>query len=569
MKIQSIRWKNLLSTGGRWTKIILDDHKTTLVLGKNGSGKTTLLDAISFGLFGKPFRKIRKPQLVNSINNKDCVVEIVFQVGQHEFLVRRGIKPDIFEIYKNGEMIKQNSDVRDYQAEFEKYILKCNHKTFCQIVIMGSAAFTPFMALSTPDRRLVIEDLLDLEVFSRMRDLLSKKKNDLDNDLYDTEKKRDLAKQKYELTEKHLKEQEVNKEALISEKESRLHKLFEEAKEHKKNIELFDIQLEQLEELYDKPSKKINQHHQKLKDLENQLQHKIYDIEHQIEFFYSHKTCPTCKQEIREEFKEPLVKEKRTEVAKVQEGLEQIKKKIDASNEKVQSMGKLLFEIQEKVKEKHSEIHRLDHNNFLTREIEKEIQSIRNKIVEDSFEKLEDIKKDLEKVAEQLATLSDDKTVIAYATSLLKDTGIKSRIIRQFIPVINQLIQKYLADLDFFVEFTLDDQFKETIKSRHRDTFSYDNFSEGEKVRLNLAILFAWRDIARLRSSVNVNLLVFDELFDSALDSEGIDDISRILQNLTNDNVVIISHRDQISERFDRVIQFKKTSNFSRMEVNS
>ena len=562
--LKKVRWKNFLSTGNQWTEIDLCSHKTTLIVGRNGSGKSTLLDALFFVLLNRPFRNINKPQLINSINNKDCVVELEFELNKYEFKVIRGIKPNIFEIYQDGKLITEDSDRRDYQKAFERYILKIRPKTLEQVIALGSAVFIPFMALPTPQRRAIIEDLLDLEVFTKMNKLLKDKLDNAVVKLKEKENEKYLLDERHKLTEGHLTKVSQSKETQIA-----------NHLENLKNIDQNIIQLTDdfikiqdhlmLLEKHFEPLPVLQKRREEITDIRSELAQKTRILNKELLFFEKNQSCPTCHQNIDEQFRETIVDKDKQKIKELENAVAILNEKltgVDKQLDKIEETRKQHQSVTSNFIQKKTEIRNLTANK---NNIEKEIEKIKEEDFTADFSQLNEIKEKLLEAEKAIFDLADDRTILDFAAVLLKDSGIKAKIIKTFLPVINQLIQKYLAALDFFVEFHLDEEFNETILSRHRDNFSYASFSEGEKTRLNLAILFAWRAVAKLRSSINCNLIIFDEVLDS-LDSEGVDDILQALDLTTNDNIVIISHKEsQISDRFSRVIKFEKVMNFSRI----
>ena len=557
-----------MSFGNEWTEIDLDKTATTLVVGKNGSGKSSgILDTISFALFNKPFRNITKPQLTNSISSKQCLVELYFTANGYEFLVRRGQKPTVFEIYKDGELLNQTADNRDYQDAFEKYILKVNHKTFCQIVMLGSAIFTPFMALPAAARRSVIEDLLDLQIFTIMNQLLGKRYKEVEELFNKHNAQEKVLVERKTLLEEHIKKNQVNRDELVQQK-------FKQIGEHAQSIvqaqhEIVQINFE-MEQLLESVSHQpeVESRERKITKLRHQLGQKRTMTNSDVSFLEQNKDCPTCKQVIETEFKNKTIKEKRAHVDELSNAL----KKLETEKDTVQKQKEDIEDILKQIQFFNGQLRALDANagtwQGYIEQLKREIHALNADTSEVDVTKLEDTKKELEEVNKELAELKTKEQLMDYATTLLKDSGIKSKIVKTFIPVINQLINKYLASLDFFVEFSLNEQFEEKILSRFRDEFSYESFSEGEKMRLNIAILFAWRALAKLRGSIDCNLIILDELLDGSLDDEGLSDVIVLLRGLTSDeNVFIISHKDKLADApFDRVLHFKKVSNFSRIE---
>jgi len=561
-----IRYKNFLSTGNAFTELELDKSSTTLIIGENGAGKSTILDALSFVLFNKPFRKVNKGQLINSITRKELQVEVEFTIGQNRYHVIRGVKPNLFEVYMNGKLLNQSSDVRDYQEILEKQILKINHKSFCQVVVLGSASFVPFMQLPTGQRREIIEDLLDLQIFTTMNVLLKQKAAENVNDIWKSEKDKDLVEEKIKLVREHMAEIQKNSEKLIKEKRERLKSTDDEiAKFIDKKFEI-DRDIEELGTKIldeDAMSKRVN----KVNRLKHQLEAKIANLNNDIEFLNNHENCPTCQRNIDEGFKAESIDKKNDNIAEVSAGLTQLSAEYDKVNTRITEIMEIHAEINTKRMELHRVLTKISSLEEYKSQIQEEIDSIKVTEKDKDTSKLDELILDLENTKQQIIKLSEDQVLYQAAGVLLKDGGIKSRIIKQYIPIINKLISKYLSAMDFFVQFELDENFNETIKSRYRDEFSYASFSEGEKMRINLAVLFTWRAVAKLRNSVNTNILIMDEVFDSSLDASGTEEFMKILNQLTNDaNVYIISHKtDQIVDKFDNVIKFEKHKNFSKM----
>jgi DNA repair exonuclease SbcCD ATPase subunit len=561
-----IRYKNFLSTGNAFTELELDKSSTTLIIGENGAGKSTILDALSFVLFNKPFRKVNKGQLINSITRKDLQVEVEFTIGQNRYHVIRGVKPNLFEVYMNGKLLNQSSDVRDYQEILEKQILKINHKSFCQVVVLGSASFVPFMQLPTGQRREIIEDLLDLQIFTTMNMILKQKAAENVNDIWKAEKDKDLVEEKIKLVREHMAEIQKNSEKLIKEKKERLKSTdFEISKFIEKKFEI-DRDIEKLSEKIldeDAMSKRVN----KVSKLKHQLEAKIANLNNDIEFLNNHENCPTCQRNIDEGFKAESIDKKNENIAEVSAGLSQLTAEYDKVNSRISEIMEIHSDINAKRMELHRVLTKISSLEEYKAQIQEEIDSIKVTEKDKDTSKLDELVLDLENSKQLIVRLSEDQVLYQAAGVLLKDGGIKSRIIKQYIPIINKLISKYLSAMDFFVQFELDENFNETIKSRYRDEFSYASFSEGEKMRINLAVLFTWRAVAKLRNSVNTNILIMDEVFDSSLDASGTEEFMKILNQLTNDaNVYIISHKtDQIVDKFDNVIRFEKHKNFSKM----
>lgn len=563
---KTVKWKNFLSTGNSFTEIQLDKRSSTLIVGENGSGKSTMLDAICFGLFGKPYRNINKPQLVNSINGKQCLVEIEFSIGKKNYKVIRGIKPTIFEIWVNGEMIDQSSASRDYQKFLEDGILKLNYKSFTQIVILGSASFTPFMQLPAAARREVIEDILDIKIFSSMNVVLKEKINLLKDKIKDVESKISIAKNKAEVQQEYIKNLEDDREARLENINDKISEASKEIESKKKVIDDIltkkEILLTEVQEL-DDITEQINDIVHEMKNFES-LSKKI---EKEISFYHDNDTCPKCKQGIEHDFKEHIVEEQKEELLSVEEQLNNIKQtKNDLTHRlnEIKKVSEKISLLNNDISNAKSEVNSSE--RYIQR-LELEKADLKQKVgnIETEKEKLKMLAKETVSIIKEKGELSETYDYYEIATLLLKDSGIKTRIIKQYLPVINKLVNKYLTAMDFFVQFTLDEKFKEIIKSRYRDDFSYQSFSEGEKQRIDLALLFTWRTIAKLKNSASTNLLILDEVFDSSLDSAATDYVMTLLNTLGDGtNVWVISHKgDQLFDKFQNVVRFIKKKNFS------
>ena len=561
-----VRYKNFLSTGNIFTEIDLGGHATTLIIGENGAGKSTFLDAITFALFGKPFRNINKPQLVNSINEKDCTVEIEFKIGKVAYKIIRGIKPNVFEIYVDGALLNQDAKAKDYQDYLEKVILKMNYKSFTQIVILGSTNFTPFMQLSAADRRTVIEDLLDIQIFSSMNVIVKNKLHGLKDEAAQLKIQIDNTKDKIELHKKHLDELKKNTKELVDakkqevvENKASLSTLENEATT--KEVEIDNLVNETADE--ETNTKKF----QKLNNLEAKIEGNIQKLEKDIEFYSVNSTCPTCDQAINN--KEEKVHTCNNKITELTEGLTKLKEESDAVLQRINN----IKATQKQLKSLEQDLVRINTSRMQVRKyvkkLEDEITEIENKpAMSDEFKaQSKTLLNALQAFNEKRKEVSEQTQNYDIVAQLLKDGGIKSKIIKQYVPIINKLVNKYLAAMDFFVNFNIDEEFKETIKSRHRDDFSYENFSEGEKKRIDLALLFTWRSVAKLKNSVNTNLLIFDEVFDGSLDINGTEEFMKLI-NMMNEgtNVFVITHKsDQMVDKFKHTIRFGKVKNFSQM----
>lgn len=563
---KSVKFKNILSTGNALTEINLDTHKSTLIVGENGAGKSTMLDAVCFALYGKPFRKINKPQLINSINQKELYVEVNFNIGANSYCVKRGIKPNLFEIWKNGELLNQDAAARDYQAYLEENIIKMNFKSFGQVVVLGSSTFVPFMQLPAQQRREIIEDLLDIQIFSTMNVLLKERSAEnkkqivtLDHELELTQTKIDSAKSHNESIRK-LRETEVNK---LKEK---LKTQLEFIETEKQNIDvLIDVVKDKTDSISDKQSSKAMQ--KKIEGLMNELNNKLSKLRKDIQFYEDHDNCPTCRQGIEHGFKAQTVEKNTATINEIETAKVELQNRLDSVEKRLTEISEVETEISSlnlKMSE-HNANYKMSVNTC--KAIKDELEDAEKQVEKVDDAMINDLTKQYKDVTKQLEIAYDEKETIAAAGSILKDGGIKTRIVKQYIPVMNKLINKYLASMDFFVDFQLDENFNETIKSRFRDVFTYSSFSEGEKLRIDLALLFTWRAVAKLRNSVSTNLLIMDEIMDSSLDNSGTEEFMKIINELTADsNVFIISHKgDQLYEKFETVIKFEKVKNFSRI----
>ena len=565
---QKLRWKNILSTGNSFTELNLTKSPNTLVIGNNGAGKSTMLDALCFGLFGKPFRKINKPNLLNSINQQQGVVEIEFAIGKKQYKVIRGIKPNLFEVYCNGKLVDQDAKAKDYQDHLEKFILKINYKSFTQVVILGSASFVPFMQLSPSDRRAIIEDLLDIGIFSSMNGIVKERLSVNKTESLKTKYDLDLTAEKIKFQKEAIEESKKHNDAEIEKKKKEVNESIDQNFTLQKDIELIQKHIDVLnKKISDKLSieKKLNQCIQ----LESKLESRLKKLDKEYKFYEENHDCPTCKQSIADAFRHSQLSGIDKTKGEIGVGLKDIEIKIQKANERIEEIQTIVKHIHEHNNEivKHnSTISAI--NTYVTK-LQREIETLseqKNTLVDDNT-KLKELKTELTSLIAKQQSLADEKQYLDYAGNLLKDTGIKTRIIKQYLPIMNKLINKYLAAMDFFVNFNIDENFEETIKSRHRDDFSYANFSEGEKMRIDLALLSTWRQIAKMKNSTNTNLLILDEVFDSSLDTVGTDEFLKLLRDMDKDtNVFVISHKgDQLFDKFRSVIRFQKKNNFSEI----
>ena len=565
---KKVRYKNFLSTGQQFIEINLNEAPTTLVVGNNGAGKSTMLDALCFGLFSKPFRNIKKDQLINTINEKECIVEVDFIIGKKQYKIIRGIKPNLFEIWCDDIMLNQDASVRDYQKHLEQHILKLNFRSFTQVVILGNASFVPFMQLRAKHRRQVVEEILDIEIFSKLNLMFREKAKTQDETIKQADFNYQLLDGKIETQQKHIDDISNTNKDTADTKKLDIENANTDIENYKEDIarvrrEIAELQVEIIDET------KLKGKHGKLTTMEAKIENTCIKHKKELRFFKEHDDCPTCRQAIDEAFKKATIVVKEAKVVELELGMKQLDNAIRTSQKKLDKINEVIVTIREK------ELLISRYETSIT-EIEKYKTRIQKEIDELSDEKFSTgvATGELNQLQEQLVDAEKDKIkqkeeklYIDTARHLMQDTGIKTKIIKQYLPIMNQYINKNLADMDFFVNFTLDEEFNETIKSRHRDDFNYHSFSEGEKLRIDLAILFTWREIAKLKNSTNTNLLILDEIFDSSLDTSGTDEFMRILYHTMNkENVFVISHKgDTLIDKFPRVMKFEKYKNFTRM----
>jgi len=567
---KTLRFKNFLSTGNNWTEINLNKSKSTLIVGQNGAGKSTMLDAIAFGLFGKPHRNINKPQLVNSINGKNCSVEVTFDIGKSSYKIVRGIKPNVFEIWKNGDMINQSSHSKEYQKILEQNILKLNHKSFHQIVVLGSSSFIPFMQLPAQHRRDVIEDLLDINVFSKMNQLLKEKNTVLRDKLKDIEYNLELTREKIELQKKYIREVEELSNDQIEEKENEIF-LAEDSIE---NLQLENVnaseEIESLSEGLEENLKKNHDKKQTLLHYNAEFNQKIKQLVKDSKFYEENDTCPSCSQDISNDLRSEKLSTAKSKASEIQKALDDVSEQSTIVESAIERLNNTSNEIRTKtsfISSNNREIVRLQGQiKTLTDAISK-IRSNDGDVAKSKLD-LQELTSAKDNLLESKLTINEEYSYNTVMAEMLKDTGIKTKIIKQYIPVINKLVNQYLQILDFYVHFDLDESFQETIRSRHRDAFSYDSFSEGEKQRIDLALLFTWRMIAKMKNSISTNLLLLDETFDSSLDHDGVENLMKILHSLDeNSNTFIISHKGDILDgKFKEKLEFVKEKNFSKIK---
>ena len=567
---KKISWRNFLSTGDKPTIVFFDRSSTTLIIGENGSGKSTILDALTFGLFGKPFRNINKPQLVNAINEKELMVEIDFSIGKKDFTVRRGVKPNVFEIFQNGKMFDQTANVRDYQDYLERVILKLNYKSFTQIVLLGNSSFEPFMQLKQSDRRAIVEDLLDIQIFSSMNMILKQKNSELKGEFQQNENQRKLNESQTKMQQEYIERLKQDNESIIFDKTQDI-KSFKKQKKY--GVDTLNVLQEQILALGDKMllEDEIQKKTSEFGTLQNKIDVRLDQEQKELKFYQTNSTCSQCKQNIDDVFKKERIIDISKGIDEKKDGLDKIVSEIDTLEQQLEgfkSIGRKIAEKNKNLAGIESKIQSIDSNIERT---QKEIEKLQEKKELDSIEEntLQSLQEDLRTLEGQYQGLCETKQTYEYANELLRDTGIKTKIIRQYVPIINKYVNKYLNELDFLINFTIDENFNETIQSQYRDEFSYSSFSEGEKMRIDLALLFTWRMVAKLKNSVNTNLLILDEVFDSSLDAEGTEAFLKIINTLDADtNVFVISHKGEILfDKFLSTIKFVKEKQFSRIEI--
>ena len=562
---KKIRWKNFLSTGNQFTQVDFLEYQTNLIVGTNGAGKSTILDALTFALFNKPFRKINKSQLVNTTNEKETLVEVDFEVNNREYVVRRGIKPNVFDIQVNGELLHREADDRTNQKILEENILKVNYKSFTQIVILGSSAFVPFMQLTAPNRREVIEDLLDIRIFSSMNNFLKDKVRIEKEQIKSLDLKKDNIKDKILMQENFMKELEEQGKTSVKANQDKITTLIEDSEYCSSSNEELEVKVSDLTKEQEKLSGS-SQKLLKLNNLKGKITQKVSTITKEHKFFSENVTCPTCTQTIEESFRLNRINDVQSKAKDLNKGLKELEETIESERERERLFTKLSKEITKLNNGISQNNTRISGFQRQIRDLESEIQRIteQSKNRNTEHEKLNEFRENLQKTFENLA---DKKTEINYydfAYSLLRDDGVKTKIIKKYLPFINQQINRYLQMMDFYINFTLDEEFNEKIESPIHDKFSYPSFSEGEKMRIDLALLFTWREIAKMKNSVVTNLLIMDEVFDSSLDGLGTDEFLKIIRYVIKDaNVFVISHKQDLVEKFNAIIEFKKVKGFS------
>ena len=563
---QKIRWKNFLSTGNQFTEVELNQHRTNLVVGTNGAGKSTILDALTFALFNKPYRKINKPQLVNTTNERDCLVEIEFTINTRQYLVRRGIKPSVFDIVVNGTPLHREADDRAMQRILEESILKLNYKSFTQIVILGSSTFVPFMQLTSSNRREVIEDLLDIRIFSAMNNILKDNIKDKKTQVKSLELKKETLKDKMKMQKEFIEELENRGNANINANKEKITNLFKEVgiymEENDKTNEQVSKLTEEQEKLTDAGKKLV-----KLNNLRGKISQKVSTITKEHKFFTENTVCPTCTQSIEEEFRLNRITDAQNKAKELKEGYEELENTIKFEQERERQFNDLSQEITNLTHGISQNNTRISLNQRQIRDLEHEIQTITENLANrnSEHEKLEEFRENLQKTIEDLSDRKQEIVYHDFAYSLLKDDGVKTKIIKKYLPFINQQVNRYLQMMEFYINFQLDEEFNETVKSPIHEDFSYSSFSEGEKMRIDLSLLFTWREVARVKNSANTNLLIMDEVFDSSLDGFGTDEFLKIIRYVIKDaNIFVISHKSDLHDKFESVIRFDKVKGFSR-----
>jgi DNA repair exonuclease SbcCD ATPase subunit len=564
---EKVRWKNFLSTGNQNTEINLTNHSTNLIIGTNGAGKSTLLDALTFSLFGKPFRKINKPQLINSVNEKDCVVEVEFTIGKTSWKVVRGIKPNVFEIHKDGSLMNQSAAALDQQKWLEQNVLKMNYKSFTQIVILGSSTFVPFMQLTASNRRDVIEDLLDIRIFTSMNNLIKEKIRGIKEEIKVLELKKESLNDKVKMQKNFIEQIENKSQEDIAIKEKNIGYILNEENNlmnHGERLNEELISLEKKLEKYSGATEKLRT----LGNLKGKISNKVSSITKEHKFFTQNTVCPTCNQDIEETFRINRIKDAQDKAKELQSGFKELEQAINKEEERERQFTTLSKEIT-------TLTHGISQNNIKiagcqrqVRDLESEIQRVTDNLANRNteHEKLETFKDNLKTTYNELAQRKDTINYYDFSYSLLKDGGVKSKIIKKYLPLINQQVNRYLQMMDFYINFSLDEEFNETVQSPIHENFSYSSFSEGEKMRIDLALLFTWREVARMKNSVNTNLLIMDEVFDSSLDGFGTEEFLKIIRFVIKDaNIFVISHKESLHDKFADVIRFEKVKGFSRM----
>ena len=564
---QKIKWKNFLSTGNQFTEVNFEEHPTNLIVGTNGAGKSTILDALTFVLFNKPYRKINKPQLANTTNERECLVEIEFSINSRQYVVRRGIKPNVFDIVVNGNQLHREADDRSMQRILEENILKLNYKSFTQIVILGSSTFVPFMQLTSSNRREVIEDLLDIRIFSAMNNIIKETLKEKKNQVKSLDLKRETLKDKMKMQKNFIEELENRGKANIEANEQKVDKLLKEVdlyiEENEKTEEEVKVRTKKQEEVTG-ATQKLS----KLNNLKGKISNKVATITKEHKFFNENTVCPTCQQDIEEEFRLNRIEDAQNKAKELKEGYDELANTIKFEQQRERQFTTLSQEITKLTHDISQNNTRISINQRQIRECEHEIQTITSNLQNrnSEHEKLEEFKENLHKTIEELADKKQEIVYNDFAYSLLKDDGVKTKIIKKYLPFINQQVNRYLQMMEFYINFQLNEEFNESVKSPIHEDFSYSSFSEGEKMRIDLALLFTWREVARVKNSANTNLLIMDEVFDSSLDGFGTDEFLKIIRYVIKDaNIFVISHKTDMLDKFENVIRFDKVKGFSRI----
>ena len=564
---QKIKWKNFLSTGNQFTEVDFEQSPTNLIIGTNGAGKSTILDALTFVLFNKPYRKINKPQLVNTTNERECLVEIEFEINTRQYIVRRGIKPNVFDIVVNGNQLHREADDRSMQRILEENILKLNYKSFTQIVILGSSTFVPFMQLTSSNRREVIEDLLDIRIFSAMNNIIKETLKEKKNQVKSLDLKRETLKDKMKMQKNFIEELENRGKANIEANEQKVDKLLKEVdvyiEENEKTEEEVKVRTKKQEEVTG-ATQKLS----KLNNLKGKISNKVATITKEHKFFNENTVCPTCQQDIEEEFRLNRIEDAQNKAKELKEGYDELANTIKFEQQRERQFTTLSQEITKLTHDISQNNTRISINQRQIRECEHEIQTITSNLQNrnSEHEKLEEFKENLHKTIEELADKKQEIVYNDFAYSLLKDDGVKTKIIKKYLPFINQQVNRYLQMMEFYINFQLNEEFNESVKSPIHEDFSYSSFSEGEKMRIDLALLFTWREVARVKNSANTNLLIMDEVFDSSLDGFGTDEFLKIIRYVIKDaNIFVISHKTDMLDKFENVIRFDKVKGFSRI----
>jgi len=563
-----VTWKNFLSTGNTPIEIVLNNSPSTLIIGDNGSGKSTVLDALTFGLFGKPFRRIKKDQLVNSVNGRDCIVEVYFDIGKRKYLIIRGIKPTRFEIYMDGKLLNQDASAKDYQKQLENNILKLNHRSFTQVVILGSSSFIPFMQLTAASRREVVEEILDIKVFSLMNYILKQRIKNNKESSQDIKYENELLEHKVTLQENKISESKDKSKTSLKELEKKMKKNWDDMEKLENEVKALNVWVTEWEKDIIPKHKKVKNDRTQLNNIKYRMEHKTNKAEQEIVFFKNNDECPTCEQHIDEKFKSKAIEERTNKMVVSACAMVSLDAQLTEMDSRIGLYEKIEKDKQEhevNIAKKNTSVESiLNFNEDVSRQIN-DIQTSGTLLAEDKT-RLQEYREDSKRIKKEKEKIQDQANYLNIAKQLLQDSGIKTKIIKKYLPIMNKLVNSFLNQLEFQVKFELDEQFNETIKSRYRDEFAYANFSEGEKMRIDLALLFTWRQIAKMKNSTNTNLLILDEIFDSSLDVNGTDEFLKILNTLSNENIFLISHKSDLNvDKFDSLIRFEKVQNFTKV----